>query len=165
MRNVPMDVTANEAGTRGGNRPSGPCARSAGSASRVTHPPGWSGCPSAGRPDILRASSGAANGETVTDVRARRRTPSVGERYELDRYTICGAERVLYAQRVNGTLAVIDRPARGRGRFYLVERGLDPGGYRALRALVIDYLSQAELLQSIPMAASVIRRVEQLEAS
>jgi hypothetical protein len=45
-------------------------------------------------------------------------------------------------------------PARGRGRAYLVERELEQDGYDALKALVSDYLDQAELLEDVPMAVS-----------
>jgi hypothetical protein len=51
---------------------------------------------------------------------------------------------------------VIDRPASGSGRSYLVERGLERDGYAALKALVSDYLEQAEELGEIPMAGSVL---------
>ncbi len=43
------------------------------------------------------------------------------------------------------------------GRAYLVERGLEeegPNANAALEALIADYLSVAERLQAIPMAAS-----------
>ena len=45
-------------------------------------------------------------------------------------------------------------PACGRGRAYLVERELEKDGYEALKALVSDYLNQAELLEDVPMAVS-----------
>src|SRR5450755_4047915 len=49
---------------------------------------------------------------------------------------------------------VTDVPARGRGRAYLVERGLEHDGYDALNALVADYVEQGELLAAVPMTVS-----------
>jgi hypothetical protein len=49
---------------------------------------------------------------------------------------------------------VTDVPACGHGRAYLVERELEQDGYDALKALVSDYLDQAELLEDVPMAVS-----------
>jgi hypothetical protein len=49
---------------------------------------------------------------------------------------------------------VTDVPACGTGRAYLVERELERDGYDALKALVADYLDQAELLEDVPMAVS-----------
>lgn len=86
-----------------------------------------------------------------------RRTPTVGERVELARYTVCGGERILYGQRIDGVVRVTDRPADGPGRAYLVECGLERDGYTALRALVADYTRQARWLDDVPMAASVVR--------
>jgi hypothetical protein len=64
-----------------------------------------------------------------------------GHRVELARYTLAGGdERILYGQRVDGVVRVSDVAARGHGRAYLVERGLEEDGYEALKALVADYL-------------------------
>lgn len=52
------------------------------------------------------------------------------------------------------SVRVTDVPACGRGRAYLVERELEKDGYDALKALVSDYLNQAELLEDVPMAVS-----------
>ena len=49
-------------------------------------------------------------------------------------------------------------PACGRGRAYLVERELEQDGYDALKALVWDYLDQAELLEDVPTAVSALTR-------
>jgi hypothetical protein len=89
---------------------------------------------------------------TVTEI--RRNGNPVGERIELARYTVPIGERVLYGQRVNGVVRVTDVPACGRGRAYLVERELEQDGYDAVKALVSDYLDQAELLEDVPMAVS-----------
>jgi hypothetical protein len=89
---------------------------------------------------------------TVTEI--RRNGNPAGERIELARYTVPAGERVLYGQRVNGVVRVTDVQAYGRGRAYLVERELEQDGYDALKALVSDYLDQAELLADVPMAVS-----------
>ena len=44
-----------------------------------------------------------------------------GERVELGRYTISAGERVLYGQRVLGVVRVVDVPAGGGGRRYIVD--------------------------------------------
>lgn len=87
---------------------------------------------------------------TVTEI--RRNGNPVGERVELARYAVPAGERVLYGQRVDGVVRVTDVPACGRGRAYLVERELEHDGYDAVKALVDDYLQQAELLEDVPMA-------------
>lgn len=71
-------------------------------------------------------------------------TRNVGQRVELGRYRISAGERILYGQRVNGVVRVMDRPATSRGRAYLVERELEQDGHRALQALVADYLRESE---------------------
>lgn len=64
---------------------------------------------------------------------------TVGERVELARYTTTGAgERVVIGQRVNGVVRLVDVPATGRGRTYLIERELERDGYAALQALLTD---------------------------
>jgi hypothetical protein len=91
--------------------------------------------------------------------------PTVGERVELDRYTVVGAERILYGQRIDGVVRITDRPASGPGRSYLIETGLEQDGYAALKALVADYVRQAARLGAVPMASSVARQTLQLEAT
>ncbi len=81
-----------------------------------------------------------------------------GELTELSRYEVGGVQRVLYGQRIAGSVTITDRPAAGSGRSYLVERGLEHDGYSALRALVADYTQQAHALQEIPMTSSILRR-------
>jgi hypothetical protein len=68
--------------------------------------------------------------------------PTVGERVELGRYEISAGTRVLYGQRVNGVVRVTDKPASGRGRSFLVERGLT--SHTELLAIVNDYVSESE---------------------
>jgi hypothetical protein len=89
---------------------------------------------------------------TVTEI--RRNGNPVGERVELARYTVPAGQRVVYGQRVDGGVRVTDVPAHGRGRAYLVERELEHDGYDALKALVADYVTQAQLLADVPMAVS-----------
>ncbi len=83
----------------------------------------------------------------------------VGERVELGRYRVpAGGERVICGQRIDGVVRVIDVPACGRGRRYLVERELERDGYTALKALVADYVAQAHAHGQIPMAENVLGR-------
>ena len=83
----------------------------------------------------------------------------VGQRVELGRYTVPDAgERVIYGQRVNGAVRLVDVPSSGRGRAYLIERELEQDGYSALKALVADYLAQAARLQAIPVATCSLER-------
>lgn len=100
--------------------------------------------------------SGAADTLEADEVfHVERKAGRTGHRVELARYTTGdGGERVLYGQRVDGVVRVTDVPASGPGRAYLVERGLEQDGYDAVKALVADYLQQAELLAAVPMAVS-----------
>ena len=68
--------------------------------------------------------------------------PQVGQRVELGRYEITAGERIVYGQRVNGVVRVTDKPAGGRGRSFLVERGLTSNS--ELEAIVADYVSESE---------------------
>jgi hypothetical protein len=73
---------------------------------------------------------------------------SAGERVELGRYAISAGERVLYGQRVLGVVRVVDVPAGGRGRRYIIERGLT--SMSELDAIVADYLQQAAVWDAVP---------------
>lgn len=88
-----------------------------------------------------------------------------GEPFELGRYqTRSGEQRALYGIRVNGKPRIIDAAADQAGRIYTVEEELcEKGGAGEVRALVADYISQAEQLGRIPMARSP-RRPEQVAA-
>jgi hypothetical protein len=101
-------------------------------------------------------ASGAADTVEADEVfHVERKAGRTGHRVELARYTTgVAGERVLYGQRVDGIVRVTDVPAHGRGRAYLVERGLEHDGYDAVKALVADYVEQAELLANVPMAVS-----------
>jgi hypothetical protein len=73
---------------------------------------------------------------------------------ELARYAITGATRVLYGQRIEGVVRVVDVPVGDRGRAYLVERELEQDGHAALKALVADYVAYARAHDHIPMATT-----------
>ena len=75
-------------------------------------------------------------------------TTSASERVELGRYTISAGERVIYGQRVLGVVRVVDVPAAGRGRRYIIERGLS--SMSELEAIVADYLQQAAVWDAVP---------------
>ena len=72
------------------------------------------------------------------------------ERVELARYTITAGERVIYGQRIRGVVRLVDVPAEGRGRRYVIERELTSMG--ELQAIVADYLDQAARWDAIPAA-------------
>jgi hypothetical protein len=88
---------------------------------------------------------------TMATTRPKNR-PTVGERRELGRYTTSdGERRQVVGQRVDGVVSVSDVPVDGRGRAYLVERGLEQDGHDALNALVAEYLKDANRHGRIPM--------------
>lgn len=68
---------------------------------------------------------------------------------DLARYAAEGSERVLRGQRVDGLVRITDVPATGRGRRYLVERGLTSKA--ELDAIVADYIDQAARWDRIPI--------------
>jgi len=74
------------------------------------------------------------------------------ERVELARYTISADERVIYGQRVRGVVRIVDAPARGRGRRYVIERELT--AMAELEAIVADYLEQTAMWDTIPAAGA-----------
>jgi hypothetical protein len=75
---------------------------------------------------------------------------ATNERVELARYTISTGERVVYGQRVLGVVRVVDHPADGQGRRYIIERELTV--MAELEAIVADYLQQASTWDAIPAA-------------
>jgi len=92
-------------------------------------------------------------------------TGRTGDRVELTHYTVAnGGERILYGQRVNGSVRVTDVPRTPGGRAYLVERDLQLDGNTALRALVSDYLlcrtrhKQMTLSSAWPVSVATPRR-------
>jgi hypothetical protein len=84
------------------------------------------------------------------------------ERVELARYTVGGGERVIYGQRVLGVVRLVDHPANGHGRRYVIERELTV--MAELEAIVADYLQQAGIWDQVPAAGSCGLACE-LEAS
>jgi hypothetical protein len=72
----------------------------------------------------------------------RHMSPSIsrrrGERVELGRYQITSGERVIYGQRVLGVVRLVDVPAAGAGRRYVIERELTV--MAELEAIVADYV-------------------------
>jgi hypothetical protein len=83
---------------------------------------------------------------------------------ELARYTITAAERVIHAQRVLGSVRLVDLPANGHGRRYVIERELTV--MAELEAIVEDYLDQAARYGVIPAAGccALAERIEELLA-
>ena len=84
-----------------------------------------------------------------------------GERVELGRYTVAGGERVVYGQRVLGVVRLVDHPADGHGRRYVIERELTV--MAELEAILADYLRQAAIWDQIP-AAGPCGVIAELEA-
>jgi hypothetical protein len=106
--------------------------------------------------ETTTTANGVANRPEASQVfHVEHRCGRTGHRVELARYTVGGGEkRIVFGQRVDGVVRVTDVPAHGRGRAYLVERGLERDGYDALKALVADYVEQGELLAAVPMTVS-----------
>jgi hypothetical protein len=64
------------------------------------------------------------------------------------RYTITAGDRVIYGQRVLGVVRLVDVPADGPGRRYVIERGLTSMAER--EAIVADYLAQTARWDAAP---------------
>src|SRR4051812_16454256 len=77
---------------------------------------------------------------------------ATNERVELARYRVSAGERVIYGQRVLGVVRLVDHPADGRGRRYVIERELTV--MAELEAIVADYVQQASTWDAIPAAGS-----------
>ena len=76
---------------------------------------------------------------------------ATNERVEFGRYRTTGdGERVIYGQRVLGVVRLVDAPADGTGRRYVIERELTV--MAELEAIVADYLQQATEWDTIPAA-------------
>jgi hypothetical protein len=84
------------------------------------------------------------------------------EPVELARYTITAGERVIHGQRIRGVVRLVDLPAQGRGRRYLIERELT--SMRELEAIVADYLEQAARWDAIPAAGRCCLADQTVEA-
>ncbi len=76
------------------------------------------------------------------------RAGQTNARVELAHYTITAGERVIYGQRVLGVVRLVDAPATGDGRRYVIERELTV--MAELEAIVADYLEQAAAWDVIP---------------
>jgi hypothetical protein len=78
------------------------------------------------------------------------RAGRTNERVELARYTVSAGERVIHGQRILGVVRLVDGPASGKGRRYVIERELM--SMAELEAIVADYLEQARMWDVIPAA-------------
>ena len=65
---------------------------------------------------------------------------------------------------IAGRAHVMDRPADGEGRSYVIERDVHLDGRAALDALIVDYTEQAKQADAVPMASSVLARELQAAA-
>ena len=99
---------------------------------------------------------------TTPTVTATRRAGQTNERVELARYTISAGERVIYGHRVLGVVRLVDHPAHGRSRRYVIERELTV--MAELEAIVADYLDQAATWDVIPAAGPCPLLAETAEA-
>jgi len=106
--------------------------------------------------EIVGYGSSARRGDPAPQRSAPAPRQTEGEPLELGRYeTEAGETRGLYGIRVDGRPRIIDAAAEGRGRTYTVEEDLcEQGGNGEVKALVADYITQAEQLGRIPMACS-----------
>lgn len=78
-------------------------------------------------------------------------TPSTGTSRILARYDCDEGPRQLVGQRINGTVALSDVPAREDGKVYLIERHLP--SQTELDGLIADYLALANELGRPPLRA------------
>jgi hypothetical protein len=108
--------------------------------------------------------SSARRGDPAPRCSAPAPQRAAGEPFELGRYeTKAGEKRALYGIRVDGKPRIIDAAADQAGRIYTVEEELcEKGGNSEVKALVADYIAQAEQLGRIPMAKSRRRGREQV---
>jgi hypothetical protein len=97
----------------------------------------------------------------MTATTTRRGKRVTNDRVELGRYTISAGERMVYGQRVLGVVRLVDHPARGRGRRYVIERGLTV--MAELEAIVADYLEQAATWDTIPAVGAAYLQAEARE--
>ncbi len=86
---------------------------------------------------------------------------ATNDRVELARYTVSAGERVICGQRVLGIVRLVDHPADGHGRRYVIERELTV--MAELDAIVADYLQQAAAWDTIPAAGPCFLLAEQRE--
>jgi hypothetical protein len=116
--------------------------------------------------EIVGYGSSARRGDPAPQSSAPAPAPQRvgGEPLELGRYvTKAGEARALYGIRVDGKPRIIDAAVEQAGRIYTVEEELcEKGGNSEVKALVADYIAQAEQLGGIPMAKSRRRGREQV---
>jgi hypothetical protein len=86
----------------------------------------------------------------MTTLASASRRRAGNERVELARYTVSAGERVIHGQSVLGVVRLVDAPADGHGRRYIIERELT--AMAELEAIVADYLQQAATWDAIPAA-------------
>jgi hypothetical protein len=110
------------------------------------------------QPDEMTGYGSSAHWRTtrLKDPEAPSGEPTVGEPVEQARYRISAGERVILGQRILGRVRLVDKPACGKGRSYLIERELQRDGLAALQALIADYLTQARELDAIPAAVGAL---------
>ena len=99
---------------------------------------------------------------TAPTVIETRRAGRTNARVELASYTIGAGERVIYGQRVLGVVRLVDVPADGNGRRYVIERELTV--MAELEAIVADYLEQAAAWDVIPAAGCCALLADDREA-
>jgi hypothetical protein len=99
---------------------------------------------------------------TTPTVTETRRAGQAKERVELARYTVSAGERIIHGQRVLGVVRLVDDPASGDGRHYVIERELTTNA--ELDAIVADYLEQAQMWDVIPAAGPCPLLAEREEA-
>ena len=100
---------------------------------------------------------------TTPTVTETRRAGQTNERVELARYTVSAGERVIHGQRILGVVRLVDNPASGEGRRYIIERELVT--MAELEAIVTDYVQQAETWGAIPAAGPCCLLAELQEQS
>ena len=99
---------------------------------------------------------------TTATVIETRRAGQTNARVELARYTVSTGERVVYGQRLLGVVRLVDEPAAGDGRRYVIERELTV--MAELEAIVADYLAQVSAWGVIPAAGCCPLLAERREA-
>ncbi len=116
--------------------------------------------------EVSGYGSSARRGDPAPRCSASAPRRAEGEPFELGHYeTKAGEKRALYGIRVGGRPRIIDAAAGDRGRIYTVEEELcEKGGYGEIKALVADYIVQAEHLERIPMAKTSRRKRGQVAA-
>jgi len=90
------------------------------------------------------------------------RVGQTNARVELARYSLSAGERLIYGRRVLGVVRLVDEPADGHGRRYIIERELTV--MAELEAIVADYLEQAAAWDAIPAAGCCALLADDREA-